>query len=330
MLNVTKLLIIDTPLLILKISWQISWFVLFAVYFILRTIFLVLPKGIFTFTKNYLRDLCFVIIDSFTWPINKVLGIKPIYHKDSWFNSLLSGNVLLPYSFYAQVIFSDVMYPITLNFLLVMSFGFMIGSTLYVLDKILRMLYSKKLVININPFETTRRLFDNAYNDVRWVVELVNSTLETLSEIVKPLTSLRNVDETVITTELKKVHKDYNPMTIRGTMNIIGVVKDKVFSKGNKNTDAKNIVNENNSDKPSTQGTDVSFDSMDGELTRRNIIITDSIGKHTDKNTIQRISSIDLAENLPKDFFQEKNSTKIEDSTVLNGNSTKKIENTDV
>lgn len=329
-INVARLLIIDTPLLILKICWQVSWFVLFATYFILRTIFFILPKGIFTFTKNYIRDLCFVIIDSFTWPINKILGIKPIYQKDSWVNSLLSGNALLPYSFYIQVIFSDVMYPITMNFLLVMSIGFMIGLIQYALDRVLRMFHSKKLVIHINPFETTKTLFDNAYNDVRWVVELANSTLQTFSEMVKPLNSLRNIDEKVITTELKKVHQEYNPMTIRGAMNIIWVVKDKVFSKGDKNTDIKKSGKETISSRPSTQGTDISFDSLDGELTRRNIIIkTDSIDKHNDKTTMQRISSIDLAENLPKDFFQEKNSTKIEDSTVLNGNSTKKIESTD-
>lgn len=330
-LNVARLLIIDTPLLILKVSWQVSWFVLFTIYFILRTIFFILPKGIFTFTKNYIRDLCFVVIDSFTWPINKILGIKPIYQSDSWVNSLFSGSALLPYSFYIQVIFSDVMYPITMNFLLVLSIGFIIGLTVFALDRILRMFYSSKLVIHINPFETTKALFDNAYNDVKWVVELANSTLQTFSDMVKPLNSLRNIDEKVVTTELKKVHQEYNPMTIKGAMNIMWVVKDKVLSKRDKNTDVKKSSRESNSSRPSTQGTDISLDSLDGELTRRNIIIrTDSIDKHNDKTTMQRISSIDIAENLPKDFFQGKNSTKIEDSTVLNGNSTKNIESTDI
>lgn len=330
-INTFRLLIIDTPLLILKTSWQVSWFVLFAIYFILRAVFFIFPKGIFTFTKNYIRDLCFVLIDSFTWPINKILGINPIYQKDSWVYSLFSGNALLPYSFYIQVIFSDVLYPITMNFLLLMSIGSIIGLILYSLDRVLRMFYSKKLVITINPFETIKTLFHNAYSDVRWVVELANSTLQAFSELIKPLNSLRNIDEKGITTEIKKVHQEYNPMTMKGAMNLMWVVKDKVLSKGDKKSEIKKSSKRPNSSRPSTQGTDISFDSLDGELTRRNLIIrTESTDKHNDKTTMQRISSIDLAENLPKDFFQEKNSTKIEDSTVLNGNSTKKIESTDI
>lgn len=325
--NVLKLLVIDTPVLMIKLTIQASRFFTLVVYYLFKTFLFIIPRSVFTFSKNYIRDLCFVIIDSFTWPINLILGIKPIYHDENTINKMIPGNLLLPYTFYAQVIFSDILYPITMNFLMILSIGFIIGLILFIIHRILSLLYMEKLVININPFETTRTLFDNAYNDVKWVLEVVHNTLRTFSEVLRPLSSLRNIDEETITAELKNVHQNYNPMTVKGTMNILSAVKGKVFSKTEKVQVQSKKTEEKVTSRSSTQGTDISFDSMDGELSRRNIILrTDSIDNKSDKNSIQRISSIDLAESLPKDFFQDKNSTKInEDTTVLN-NTSKKID----
>ena len=187
--NVLKLLVIDTPVLIIKLNIQASRFIALAVYYLFKTLFFIVPRGAFTFSKNYVRDLCFVIIDSFTWPVNIILGIKPIYHDENTINKMMSGHLYLPYTFYAQVIFSDILYPITMNFLMILSIGFMIGLSLFIIHRILSMLYMEKLVVNINPFETTRTLFDNAYNDVKWTLDVVHTTLRTFSEVLRPLRS---------------------------------------------------------------------------------------------------------------------------------------------
>ena len=325
--NVLKLLVIDTPVLIIKLNIQASRFIALAVYYLFKTLFFIVPRGAFTFSKNYVRDLCFVIIDSFTWPVNIILGIKPIYHDENTINKMISGNLYLPYTFYAQVIFSDIFYPITMNFLMILSIGFMIGLSLFIIHRILSMLYMEKLVVNINPFETTRTLFDNAYNDVKWTLEVVHTTLRTFSEVLRPLSSLRNIDEEMVISELKKAHQNYNPMTMKGSLNILSAVKGKVFNKTEKIQVQSKKTEEKVTSRSSTQGTEVSFDSMDGELSRRKIILrTDSIDNNSDKNSMQRISSIDLAESLPKDFFQDKNSTKINENTTILNNTSKKID----
>jgi len=135
------------------------------------------------------------------------------------------------------------------------------------------------------------------------------------------------MDEEIITTELKQVHQKYNPMTIKGTMNILSVVKGKVFNK-NETTEVQTEIPEKKSNtRPLSQATGVSLDSMDGELTRRKIILRrDSSDKKADKNTIQRISSIDVAESLPKNFFQDKNSTEIAEDSTVSSNTTKKLD----
>ncbi|KAF0278892.1 hypothetical protein FOG50_00256 [Hanseniaspora uvarum] len=286
-----------------------------------------MPRGLFTFTKSYIRDLCFVIIDSFTWPINLILGIMPIYHKENSINKILTGNISLPYIFYLQVVYRDILCPMVMNFLLVLTVGFMIGLSIFVLHKALTALHTEKLVITINPFETTKTIFDNAYNDVKWVFELVNTTAKTFSDLLKPLNSLRNMDEEIITTELKQVHQKYNPMTIKGTMNILSVVKGKVFNKNETAEVQTEIPEKKSNTRPFSQATGVSFDDMDGELTRRKIILRrDSSDKKADKNTIQRISSIDVAESLPKNFFQDKNSTEIAEDSTVSSNTTKKLD----
>ena len=61
--NVLKLLVIDTPVLIIKLNIQASRFIALAVYYLFKTLFFIVPRGAFTFSKNYVRDLCFVIID---------------------------------------------------------------------------------------------------------------------------------------------------------------------------------------------------------------------------------------------------------------------------
>jgi len=251
----------------------------------------------------------------------------PIYHKENSINKILTGNISLPYIFYLQVVYRDILYPMVMNFLLVLTVGFMIGLSIFVLHKALTALHTEKLVITINPFETTKTIFDNAYNDVKWVFELVNTTAKTFSDLLKPLNSLRNMDEEIITTELKQVHQKYNPMTIKGTMNILSVVKGKVFNKNETAEVQTEIPEKKSNTRPFSQATGVSFDDMDGELTRRKIILRrDSSDKKADKNTIQRISSIDVAESLPKNFFQDKNSTKIAEDSTVSSNTTKKLD----
>ena len=322
-----ELLIISIPLFVIQICFQITRLSVLSIYYFFKTILFIVPRGLFTFTKSYIRDLCFVIIDSFTWPINLILGIMPIYHKENSINKILTGNISLPYIFYLQVVYRDILYPMVMNFLLVLTVGFMIGLSIFVLHKALTALHTEKLVITINPFETTKTIFDNACNDVKWVFELVNTTAKTFSDLLKPLNSLRNMDEEIITTELKQVHQKYNPMTIKGTMNILSVVKGKVFNKNETAEVQTEIPEKKSNTRPFSQATGVSFDDMDGELTRRKIILRrDSSDKKADKNTIQRISSIDVAESLPKNFFQDKNSTEIAEDSTVSSNTTKKLD----
>lgn len=336
-----KLTLFHFPLAILGFFIDCLKFVVIAAYLLLKTCFLHIPMGLGNFMKLFLEHTLYVIVDSFTWPLNAVLGLKPLYYHDNPVNELLHGKSKLPFSLYIDVLIGDIFFPIFLNGLILVTISVGIAVSLVLFHKLFMMLYTEKLIITLNPLQTITSMFNASLNDVLWVMSIVENTLKSFKIIASPLVSIKDASQKQeIYVKEKKVViqnglKDYKQRKIEEFPSMVTSVKSKFFN-AIKNKLETSVSSPSNSEQGSASSaskysntfeipgtsrpsTEDSFKSGSAREDPVDSYVSGNMNGPSGATKLRRLSSIEIAETLPKDFFQ--NTSKLTgEITTVNGN----------
>ncbi|XBW37811.1 hypothetical protein QEN19_003387 [Hanseniaspora menglaensis] len=358
LLKCFKFILIQIPVGLVYFTFIFCKFAILAQYFLLKTLFLHIPLGLIKFFYMYVEHTIYVIVDSSTLPINAVLGLKPLYHEDNPINKLLHGKSNIFLSFYANTIISDLIFPIVLNMLVLFTVCFFIAISLVLFHKFVSLFQSEKLVFKITPFKTVQKMIKSLNNDFHWIVSIIEETIRAISDIVSPIASLRsmtvkkikkgvseNLDVESNSSNgssgkryiIQKGLKEYR----EGTFNdipelattvkdkLINVIKDKIEMKLNESSANSDFADlEITAPKLPARKTSSFNSSSDGSETINSVKNVENSSNDQSKlsegTQIRRISSIELAESMPKDYFQ-KNVNVAEQTMITTFNSEKTI-----
>ncbi|KAL6928123.1 hypothetical protein ACO0SA_002854 [Hanseniaspora valbyensis] len=324
-----KVVLYHIPLAIFGFVFNCCKFSITGLYLTSKFILLNIPLGFISFIKLYVEHMIYVIIDSFFWPIDIVLGLKPIYQDDNMVNQCLHGKCKFPFSLYGNVLINDIIFPIFLNGLILIGICFFVATTLVLFHKLVMMLYTDKLVFNVTPFKTIQGMYNSLFDDLLWILSLVEDTLKTITDLISPLTYIRqstskqDPENKGKKFKIQKELNDYKDNALKEMPGMASNVRNKVFnairnkvesSLSASSSSSSSSVNKNSKtnlhkeqvtpdiniekSKPSTQG------SCNSSMSKEDI--DDSQMIHN-SHKLRRLSSIELASALPKDYFQIKN-----------------------
>ena len=319
-----KVALYHIPLALVGFVFNCCKFSIIGLYLTSKFILLNIPLGFISFIKLYVEHMVYVIIDSFFWPIDIVLGLKPIYQDDNMVNQCLHGKCKFPFSLYGNVLINDIIFPIFLNGLILIGICFFVATTLVLFHKLVMMLYTDKLVFTVTPFKTIQGMYNSLFDDLLWILSLVEDTLKTITDLISPLTYIRqstskqDPESKGNKFKIQKELNDYKDNALKEMPGMASNVRDRVFSairnkvesslsssssvnkNGKANIHKEQITPDINIEKPrpSTQG------SSNSSMSREDIDDSQIIHK---SHKLRRLSSIELASALPKDYFQIKN-----------------------
>lgn len=337
-----KLTLFHFPLAIMGFIVDCLKFVIIAAYLLLKTCFLLVPFGLVKFLKLYVEHTLYVIIDSFTWPLNAFLGLKPLYYHDNPVNELIHGTSKLPFSLYIDVMISDILFPILLNGMILVTISVGIAAALVLFHKMLMIFHTEQMILTVKPFQSITKLFDTSLNDVVWIMTIIENTLKSFKIIVSPIVSIKdaNQKQEIYVKEKKIVIqnglKDYKQRKMEEFPSMVTSAKSKFFSAIKNKLDSSVSSSSNNDrgffssaagkyanapefpeySRPSTEESARSGNAREEAMDSYG---NNKMNENLGATKLRRLSSIEIAETLPKDFFQ--NTSKLTgDITTVNGN----------